>query len=144
MQASPIPALRPSPSECIPQAVLAWMVGGQHQQPALVTGGTLKEYQLEGVAWMASLWENGISGILGRSFYVSLWLFSHLYFFSSFWQLMKWVWGRYIFAYVESRVNVYLILPAVLYFHPLRLFRRSRFMPYFVKELFHLCLLSAP
>ncbi|EJC99481.1 uncharacterized protein FOMMEDRAFT_128129 [Fomitiporia mediterranea MF3/22] len=34
------------------------------QQPALVTGGTLKDYQLEGVAWMASLWENGISGIL--------------------------------------------------------------------------------
>lgn len=44
----------------------------QFTQPALVTGGTLKEYQLEGVAWMASLWENGISGILGRSFYVSL------------------------------------------------------------------------
>lgn len=36
------------------------------QQPGLVTGGTLKDYQLEGVAWMASLWENGISGILGK------------------------------------------------------------------------------
>ena len=35
------------------------------EQPSLVTGGTLKDYQLEGVAWMASLWENGISGILG-------------------------------------------------------------------------------
>ncbi|KAL5480577.1 IRC5 [Sanghuangporus weigelae] len=34
------------------------------QQPSLVSGGTLKDYQLEGVAWMASLWENGISGIL--------------------------------------------------------------------------------
>ncbi|TFY53841.1 hypothetical protein EVG20_g9948 [Dentipellis fragilis] len=33
-------------------------------QPALLTGGTLKDYQLEGVAWMVSLWENGISGIL--------------------------------------------------------------------------------
>jgi len=33
-------------------------------QPALVTGATLKDYQLEGVAWMVSLWENGISGIL--------------------------------------------------------------------------------
>lgn len=35
------------------------------QQPALVTGGTLKSYQADGVAWMVSLWENGISGILG-------------------------------------------------------------------------------
>jgi len=36
-------------------------------QPALVMGATLKDYQLEGVAWMVSLWENGISGILGPS-----------------------------------------------------------------------------
>lgn len=41
---------------------------GSFQQPALVTGGKLKEYQLEGVAWMCSLWENGISGILGMPF----------------------------------------------------------------------------
>jgi ATP-dependent DNA helicase len=34
------------------------------EQPALLTGGKLKDYQLEGVAWMVSLWENGISGIL--------------------------------------------------------------------------------
>ena len=37
------------------------------QQSDLITGGTLKSYQLEGVAWMATLWENGISGILGMS-----------------------------------------------------------------------------
>ncbi|KAH8111576.1 SNF2 family N-terminal domain-containing protein [Phellopilus nigrolimitatus] len=36
----------------------------EFQQPALVTGGKLKGYQLEGVAWMVSLWDNGISGIL--------------------------------------------------------------------------------
>jgi ATP-dependent DNA helicase len=36
-------------------------------QPALVTGAKLRDYQLEGVAWMVSLWENGISGILGKS-----------------------------------------------------------------------------
>ena len=35
------------------------------QQPALVTGTTLKPYQLEGVAWMVSLFEHGVSGILG-------------------------------------------------------------------------------
>ncbi|KAI0773135.1 SNF2 family N-terminal domain-containing protein [Trametes elegans] len=34
------------------------------QQPALITGATLKDYQLEGVAWMAGLHQNGISGIL--------------------------------------------------------------------------------
>ncbi|KZT30225.1 hypothetical protein NEOLEDRAFT_1084033 [Neolentinus lepideus HHB14362 ss-1] len=33
-------------------------------QPALVTGAKLKDYQLEGVAWMAGLFDNGISGIL--------------------------------------------------------------------------------
>lgn len=35
------------------------------EQPALITGTKLKGYQLEGLAWMASLWECGISGILG-------------------------------------------------------------------------------
>lgn len=34
-------------------------------QPALVTGGKLRGFQLEGVAWMVTLWKNGISGILG-------------------------------------------------------------------------------
>lgn len=35
------------------------------QQPALITGATLKNYQLEGLQWMVSLDQNGISGILG-------------------------------------------------------------------------------
>ncbi|KAI0668217.1 SNF2 family N-terminal domain-containing protein [Trametes maxima] len=34
------------------------------EQPALLTGATLKDYQLQGVAWMAGLHKNGISGIL--------------------------------------------------------------------------------
>lgn len=34
------------------------------RQPQLVTGTELRSYQLEGVAWMAGLHENGISGIL--------------------------------------------------------------------------------
>lgn len=33
-------------------------------QPALVTGGTLKSYQLEGLEWLVSLYENGLNGIL--------------------------------------------------------------------------------
>jgi len=35
------------------------------QQPSLITGATLKPYQLEGLQWMVSLDQNGISGILG-------------------------------------------------------------------------------
>lgn len=33
-------------------------------QPALVTGAVLRDYQLEGVAWLVSLYENGLNGIL--------------------------------------------------------------------------------
>ncbi|KAJ1979830.1 putative ATPase, partial [Dimargaris verticillata] len=34
------------------------------RQPSLVTGGVLREYQLAGVEWMVSLYENGLNGIL--------------------------------------------------------------------------------
>lgn len=34
------------------------------QQPELVTGGQMKEYQLEGLEWLKSLWMNGLCGIL--------------------------------------------------------------------------------
>ncbi|GLB42625.1 putative SNF2 family N-terminal domain [Lyophyllum shimeji] len=34
------------------------------EQPALITGAKLKKYQLEGLQWMVSLDQNGISGIL--------------------------------------------------------------------------------
>lgn len=34
------------------------------QQPALVTGGQMRTYQLEGLEWMKSLWMNGLCGIL--------------------------------------------------------------------------------
>ncbi|RUS33031.1 P-loop containing nucleoside triphosphate hydrolase protein [Jimgerdemannia flammicorona] len=34
------------------------------RQPSLVTGGMLREYQLAGVEWLVSLWENGLNGIL--------------------------------------------------------------------------------
>lgn len=34
------------------------------QPPNLAPGCILKDYQLEGVRWMASLYENGVSGIL--------------------------------------------------------------------------------
>lgn len=34
------------------------------QQPSLVTGGQMREYQLEGLEWLKSLWMNGLCGIL--------------------------------------------------------------------------------
>lgn len=34
------------------------------KQPALVTGATLRDYQLRGVEWLVGLFENGINGIL--------------------------------------------------------------------------------
>ncbi|KAG2213535.1 hypothetical protein INT47_009209 [Mucor saturninus] len=34
------------------------------RQPSLVTGGILRDYQLAGVEWLISLWENGLNGIL--------------------------------------------------------------------------------
>ncbi|KAK9239719.1 SNF2 family N-terminal domain-containing protein [Lipomyces kononenkoae] len=34
------------------------------RQPSLVTGGVLKDYQLAGVEWLISLYENGLNGIL--------------------------------------------------------------------------------
>jgi len=33
-------------------------------QPKLVTGGTLKEYQLEGLTWLTCLYATGLSGLL--------------------------------------------------------------------------------
>jgi len=33
-------------------------------QPLLVSGGIMRDYQLEGYEWMSTLWENGINGIL--------------------------------------------------------------------------------
>ncbi|KAJ1886103.1 putative ATPase, partial [Kickxella alabastrina] len=34
------------------------------RQPQLITGGIMREYQLEGMEWLASLYENGLNGIL--------------------------------------------------------------------------------
>jgi ATP-dependent DNA helicase len=34
------------------------------RQPSLITGGVMKDYQLEGLEWLVSLYENGLNGIL--------------------------------------------------------------------------------
>lgn len=68
-------------------------------QPSLITGATLKPYQLEGLHWMASLHANGISGILGMSHFISCLIVPH---FNS--QLMKWVSARWIVPTFELTV----------------------------------------
>ncbi|ORY44788.1 hypothetical protein BCR33DRAFT_679304 [Rhizoclosmatium globosum] len=35
-----------------------------HRQPALVTGCVMREYQIVGMEWLISLWEQGLNGIL--------------------------------------------------------------------------------
>jgi ATP-dependent DNA helicase len=39
------------------------VINGQNvsdRQPALLSGGVLREYQLKGMEWMVGLWENGL------------------------------------------------------------------------------------
>ncbi|CAI5724147.1 unnamed protein product [Peronospora effusa] len=36
----------------------------QFKQPKFLTGGTLRDYQLEGIRWLCNLFENGLNGIL--------------------------------------------------------------------------------
>ncbi|RCK54811.1 putative ATP-dependent helicase IRC5 [Candida viswanathii] len=38
--------------------------GSNKNQPKLITGGTLKDYQLDGLQWLVTLYENGLNGIL--------------------------------------------------------------------------------
>jgi ATP-dependent DNA helicase len=62
--------------------------GPRLRQPALVTGAKLKDYQLEGVEWMISLDQNGISGILGEMTFLRV---IRMLFTSYFFQRMRWV-----------------------------------------------------
>jgi hypothetical protein len=59
-------------------------------QPSLITGAKLKSYQLEGLQWMVSLDQNGISGILGRSTFLP----SDCAFLKKSFQRTRWVSGR--------------------------------------------------
>lgn len=33
-------------------------------QPSVITGGTMREYQMQGLNWLIHLYDNGINGIL--------------------------------------------------------------------------------
>jgi ATP-dependent DNA helicase len=54
--------------EAIEDNVKAGDVGIQNlksaRQPSILTGGTMRKYQLEGLEWLKSLYENGLNGIL--------------------------------------------------------------------------------
>jgi ATP-dependent helicase STH1/SNF2 len=60
------------------------------KQPGLLTGGTLKEYQLKGLQWMASLYSNRLNSILADEMVcltVSSWFTgSDSYYWSGSWQ----------------------------------------------------------
>jgi SNF2 family DNA or RNA helicase len=43
-------------------------------QPPNLVGGTLLPYQLEGLQWLLSLWENGLSGILADEMGLGEWM----------------------------------------------------------------------
>lgn len=52
------------------------------QSPKYVTGGTLREYQVQGLNWMISLFEHGINGILADEMgLVSFDFFSYIGFY---------------------------------------------------------------
>jgi hypothetical protein len=42
-------------------------------QPSILTGGTLREYQLQGLNWLIHLYDNGINGILADEMVRSCW-----------------------------------------------------------------------
>lgn len=48
------------------KAIEAAQTGHNQQQPALVTGCVMKDFQLDGLEWLVSLYENGLNGILAH------------------------------------------------------------------------------
>ncbi|RKP28991.1 hypothetical protein METBISCDRAFT_19734 [Metschnikowia bicuspidata] len=48
------------------KAIEAAQTAHNQQQPALVTGCVMKDFQLDGLEWLVSLYENGLNGILAH------------------------------------------------------------------------------
>ena len=57
------PSPSPFPTLVQPLPILSLVVPRQ-VQPSIITGTTLREYQLQGLNWMIHLYDNGINGIL--------------------------------------------------------------------------------
>ncbi|KAJ1951727.1 putative ATPase, partial [Dispira parvispora] len=53
-----------TPSDEVSPAVNETVPKPSSRQPSLVTGGVLRDYQMAGLEWMVSLYENGLNGIL--------------------------------------------------------------------------------
>ena len=51
-------------SSTAPSSAPAPAPAKSHRQPALITGCTMREYQIVGTEWLISLWEQGLNGIL--------------------------------------------------------------------------------
>lgn len=51
-------------TEKMRKAIEAAQTGHNIKQPSLVTGCVMKDYQLDGLEWLTSLYENGLNGIL--------------------------------------------------------------------------------
>lgn len=58
--------------------------GRDPRQPKLLSGGTMRQYQVDGMVWISSLWENGLNGILADEMGLgktcqTIAFFAHLY-----------------------------------------------------------------
>lgn len=94
--------------------------GGRRNQPKLVTGAKMREYQLDGLEWLISLYENGLNGILademglGKTLQTISFL-AHL--------REKGVWGPFLIVAPLSTINNWVLeferftpdIPAVMY-----------------------------
>lgn len=93
---------------------------GRRNQPKLVTGATMREYQLDGLEWLISLYENGLNGILademglGKTLQTISFL-AHL--------REKGVWGPFLVVAPLSTINNWVLeferftpdIPAIMY-----------------------------
>ncbi|SJX64363.1 related to proliferation associated SNF2-like protein [Sporisorium reilianum f. sp. reilianum] len=93
---------------------------GRRNQPKLVTGATMREYQLDGLEWLISLYENGLNGILademglGKTLQTISFL-AHL--------REKGVWGPFLIVAPLSTINNWVLeferftpdIPALMY-----------------------------
>lgn len=93
---------------------------GRRKQPKLVTGAKMREYQLDGLEWLISLYENGLNGILademglGKTLQTISFL-AHL--------REKGVWGPFLIVAPLSTINNWVLeferftpnIPAIMY-----------------------------
>lgn len=62
------------------------------ESPSYIHNGVLREYQIEGLNWLISLYENGLSGILADVFIDSIYRFNYFIY-------RKWVWVKHYRQY---------------------------------------------